>query len=102
MKRIAMLSLLLVSLAVPALAQTPEPVSLAAFTARTQVGIGFQREWIDNLGSELLSPKASWVAVVPASFNVTPTSDLIAQVAYNMTSKAVRYTIGVRFVVLGK
>ena len=105
MKRIASLVVLvsaLVALAVPAFAQEPPPVSLTAFVARTQVGIGFQREWLDNKGSELLSPKTSWVAVIPASFNVTPSVDVIGQVSYNLTVKSVRYVLGVRFVVLGR
>jgi len=102
MRRIALFVLFFGVLSVPAFAQDPAPVSLADFTARTQVGIGFQREWVTGTGDEIYAPKASWVAVVPVSFNLTPSTDAIGQAAYNMTTKSTRLVLGVRVVLFGK
>ena len=80
---------------------SPVKVSLSAFKERTQVAVGFQREWLTRSGEEFMSPRASWVAVVPASYNLTPSVDVIGQLGYNLTSKASRWVLGVRVVVFG-
>jgi hypothetical protein len=100
MKRVVLLMVCMILGAGAAFADTP--ISLGAFKQRTQVGVGFQHEWLSTRGEEAFTPKKAWVAVVPASFNLTPSTDLIGQVGYNFNSKAVRTVIGVRVVVWGK
>lgn len=80
----------------------PNPVSIATFKARTQVAVGFQSEWLTRAKEGYYSPRQSWVAVIPASYNLTPRSDIVAQAAYNMTTKETRWMLGARVVLIGK
>lgn len=78
------------------------PVNLAAFRERMQVGIGFRSEWLTNVGSESATPARQWVAVVPVSYNLTKSLDLVGSVAYQFGSRSTRLALGVNAVIFGK